>query len=418
MDTSLQALLASAHQRQHVLSRERLMLYAGANLPSAEAQQAYAAGLSAYPAMGLPFHKEQPDTELVSQLEVDTAAAACALFGASWAEVRLPSCTLANLAVFHAFGSPGDLLLAPAAAHGGHLSQRRGGTPELAGLRCAELAYDTSRFQLDAEAAARQVRELRPKLVLLGRSIMLTADTLEPVIEAAREVGALSIFDASHVSGLIAGGVYPNPLDAGVDLMTSSTYKTLPGRPQSLILGRDEQAGAKLAQLLDTRMLANIDPARLASLLVTLRQAGERGADYSARILANSAALAEAWRARGLPIIAPAAGETFTHQLLLPLDADCDARMAMTFLERHGVLIGTCVDPTTAGHSALRLGTQFITTLGLGVADMPVVAGLLADLLLPGAAGRLSIAAESAASKANSQARLRELLAQQDPSAR
>ncbi len=411
MDTSLQALLASAHQRQHLLSRERLMLYAGANLPSVEAQQAYAAGLSAYPAMGLPFHKEQPDTELVSQFEVDTAAAACALFGANWAEVRLPSCTLANLAVFHAFGSSGDLLLAPAAAHGGHLSQRRGGTPELAGLRCAELAYDASRFQLDAEAAARQVREMRPKLVLLGRSIMLTADTLEPVTEAAREVGALSVFDASHVSGLIAGGVYPNPLDAGVDILTSSTYKTLPGRPQSLILGRDAQAGAKLAQLLDTRMLANIDPARLASLLVTLRQAGERGADYSRRILANSAALAETWRARGLPIIAPAAGETFTHQLLLPLEADCDARMAMTFLERHGVLIGNCVDPTTAGHSALRLGTQFITTLGLGVADMPVVADLLADLLLPGAAGRLSIAAESAASKANSQARLRELLA-------
>src|SRR5690606_10792725 len=107
----------------------------------------------------------------------------CALFGAQWAEPRLPSCTIANLAVYHAFSKPGDLLLAPAAAHGGHLSQRRGGTPSLAGLVVKDLPFDTRQCVLDAPRAADLVRELRPTLVMLGRSVIIKPDDIEPVVK-------------------------------------------------------------------------------------------------------------------------------------------------------------------------------------------------------------------------------------------
>lgn len=384
-----QRLLEQALGRSATLNDGRLMLYAGANLPSLEAQQAYSPALSAYPAMGPSFSKEQPDTDVVSGLEVAVRERICALFGAQWAEPRLPSCTIANLAVFHAFSQPGDLLLAPAAAHGGHLSQRRGGTPSLAGLEVEDLPFDTHRCVLDAARAAERVRERRPTLVMLGRSVIIKPDDIEPVVEAAREVGAKTIFDASHVSGLIAGGTFPNPLALGVDVLTSSTYKTLPGRPHSLIAGRDPADGERLARLIDGALLANYDAGKLPSFLHTLREVEEKGKAYAEKVCANSQALAQGLRQLGVTVIAPAVGEIFTHQILIPMAAEVVAPVAMAALERQGILVGMCADPTSPGNYALRVGTQFITAQGQDP-DMSAIAHRLAGALKMSANGRMT----------------------------
>lgn len=389
MPRDLDALLAACADRLPQLETQRLMLYAGANLPSARAMAAYNPALSAYPAMGPTGLKEQPDTELVSELETFTRQAAMTLFGAAWAEVRLASCTLANLAIFHAYCRPGDTVLAPAAEHGGHLSQRRGGTAELAGLIVEDLPFDRRNCQLDAARAAEMITHTRPRLVVLGRSVVIKADDIAPVVSAARAVGAKTLFDASYVLGLIAGGTYPNPLDAGVDLISSSTYKTLPGRPQGLVLGRDPDDAPALHNLLDTRLLANYDAGRLPSLAVTLTEAQATGREYAASIVSNSAALHRALIDAGLPVIGANDGEVHTHQLLLPLSPDADPRAVMLALQAQGILIGTCVDPSRAGHQALRLGTQFITRQGMEVFDMTEVARLLGDVLHVGACGRL-----------------------------
>jgi len=389
MPRDLDALLSACADRLPQLQTQRLMLYAGANLPSPRAMAAYNPALSAYPAMGPTGHKEQPDTDLVSKLESFTTQAAMTLFNAAWAEVRLASCTLANLAIFHAYCQPGDTVLAPAAEHGGHLSQRRGGTPQLAGLVVEDLPYDRHNCTLDTAHAAEMIMRIRPRLVVLGRSIMIKADDIAAVVEAARAVGAKTLFDASHVLGLIAGGTYPNPFDAGVDLISSSTYKTLPGRPQGLVLGRNPDDAPALRNLLDTRLLANYDAGRLPSLAVTLTEAQTSGREYAARIVSNSAALHRSLLDIGWPVIGANDGEVHTHQLLLPLSLDADPRAVMHALEAQGILIGTCVDPCRAGHQALRLGTQFITRQGMDVQDMTVVARLLGDVLRVGACGRL-----------------------------
>ncbi|MGF9567633.1 glycine hydroxymethyltransferase [Neorhizobium sp. JUb45] len=378
-----QHLLTMAAARGDVLANDRLVLYAGANLPSAAAQLAYTPALSAYPAMGPSFSKEQPDTDLVSDLEVAIRAEICQLFGAQWAEPRLPSCTIANLAVFHAFSKPGDLLLAPAAAHGGHLSQRRGGTPELAGLEVEDLPFDTVNVCLDARAAADLVRERHPTLVMLGRSVMIKPDDIGPVVEAARSVGTKTIFDASHVSGLIAGGTFPNPLTLGVDIITSSTYKTLPGRPHSLVAGRDPVDGEHLARFIDRTLSANYDAGKLPAFLTTLKEATANGRDYAQRICANSKVLAARLAANGVPVIAPKEGETFTHQVLVPIDPATPPAQAMLALERQGILVGTCADPTRPGGYALRIGTQFVTAQGGNAGTMTAIADRLAAALQP-----------------------------------
>jgi glycine hydroxymethyltransferase len=385
-----QQLLDQAAQRGDVLADGRLMLYAGANLPSAEAQRAYAPALSAYPAMGPSFAKEQPDTDTVSGLEVAVRERICALFGAQWAEPRLPSCTIANLAVFHALGKPGDLLLAPAAAHGGHLSQRRGGTPSLAGLEVEDLPFDTRRCCLDAQRAADLVRARRPALVMLGRSVMIRPDDIGPVVEAAKAVGAKTIFDASHVAGLIAGGTFPNPLSLGVDVMTSSTYKTLPGRPHSLVAGRHPADGERLAAVIEGALSANYDAGKLPSMLVTLREAQSQGRVYAERICQNTQALARSLRRLGVEVIAPVEGEVFTHQLLIPMGPELSAPQAIAALERQGILVGTCADPTTPGGYALRVGTQYLTAHVPGLA-MDALGCRLANLLIPSHGKRMTI---------------------------
>lgn len=386
-----QQLLAMAAARGAALRDGRVVLYAGANLPSEEAQQAYSVELSAYPAMGPSYAKEQPDTDLVSGLEVAVRERICSLFGAAWAEPRLPSCTIANLAVFHAFSRPGDLLLAPAAAHGGHLSQRRGGTPELAGLRVADLPFDSRACRLDAQAAAEQVRTLRPALVMLGRSVIITPDDIEPVVAAAREVGAKTIFDASHVSGLIAGGTFPNPLELGVDILTSSTYKTLPGRPHSLIAGRHAEDGERLARFIDRALLANYDAGKLPSFLVTLQQAEADGGAYARRVCAASQTFAGVLRELNVSVIAPVAGEVFTHQVLVPMSTVRDAPATIKALEQQGILVGTCNDPTTPGTYALRVGTQFIIAQGQDE-QVPNIARWLAAALRREDDGRMTVA--------------------------
>ncbi len=386
-----QQLLAMAAARGAALRDGRVVLYAGANLPSEEAQQAYSVELSAYPAMGPSYAKEQPDTDLVSGLEVAVRERVCSLFGAAWAEPRLPSCTIANLAVFHAFSRPGDLLLAPAAAHGGHLSQRRGGTPELAGLRVADLPFDSRACRLDALAAAEQVRTLRPALVMLGRSVIITPDDIEPVVAAAREVGAKTIFDASHVSGLIAGGTFPNPLELGVDILTSSTYKTLPGRPHSLIAGRHAEDGERLARFIDRALLANYDAGKLPSFLVTLQQAEADGGAYARRVCAASQTFARVLRELNVAVIAPNPGEVFTHQVLVPMSNALDAPATIKALEQEGILVGTCNDPTTPGAYALRVGTQFIVAQGQDE-QVDNIARWLAAALRREVDGRMSVA--------------------------
>jgi glycine hydroxymethyltransferase len=409
MALDLDALLQACTHRLPQLEQQRLMLYAGGNIPSVRAMAAYSPALSAYPAMGPSDCKEQPETELVSELERRASQAAVTLFKAAWAEVRLASCTLANLAIFHAYCQPGDRVLAPAAEHGGHLSQRRGGTPQMAGLVVEDLPFDRGACRLDTARAVEMIAQYRPRLVVLGRSIMIKADDIAPVVQAARSVGAKTLFDASHVLGLIAGGVYPNPFDAGVDLISSSTYKTLPGRPPGLVLGRDPQDAQPLRDLLDTRLLANYDAGRLPSLLVTLTEAQDNGAEYAAKIIANSAALHRSLHTIGLPTLAANSGEVHTHQLLLPLAKNVDPRVVMTALQAHGILIGTCVDPALAGHHALRLGTQFITRQGLEAEHMPDIARLLAQVLQVASCGRLADRAD--AKTAGSLQQIRRLLA-------
>lgn len=359
-----------------------LVLYAGCNLPPESALSLHTPELSAMPAMGPPGRKEQPGARTVADLEVALAETASRLFGAAWADARLQSCTIANLAVYSAFGKLGTIL-APAASSGGHFSQTRGGTPEVAGLTVVDLPFDSTRQVLDTEGTVRRIMDMRPTLVMLGRSVVLGPDELAPIAEAARAVGARTVYDASHVAGLIAGGVFPNPLEVGIDLMTMSTYKTLGGPPGAIVCGRTPDDGDTFATTVNRAFLANQDAARYPVLLASLLPFRD-GGDEPARTVANATGFKRALEAEGLPVLLP--GEPArSHQVVVPTGSLDQTLSAMRGLEGASILVGRCPHPGEADGYALRFGTQFATRLGLGAGAMTEAASLIARLLTGGA---------------------------------
>ncbi|WAP67608.1 glycine hydroxymethyltransferase [Jiella pelagia] len=340
------------------LREERVILYAGANILTPDLLTSFDPTISLMPAMGPLEDKEQPGSDFVASLEALAARLARQVFRAEWADCRLPSCTIANLAAFLCFASRGDRVLAPAAGDGGHLSQRRGGTPSVLGLVVDDLPFDRDRQRLDSEAAAAQIRRTAPALVVLGRSVMLGPDDLEPVVAACREIGALSLYDASHVAGLIAGGVFPNPLDAGVDLMTTSTYKTLAGPTGAIVLGRSADHGARFSMFADGALLANQDAARFAPLCGVLAEFAESGA-YAAMTIDLAERLKRAIVEAGLPVLLPDRPAE-THQVVVPV-GDLEAtKRVMAELEAANVLVGRCPVPGSPGQHGLRFGSQLL----------------------------------------------------------
>jgi glycine hydroxymethyltransferase len=363
----------------HRLRHERLILYAGANILTPALEAAFDPTLSLMPFMGPPHDKEQPGSDFAASLEVLTSRLACEVFGAGWADCRLPSCTIANLAVFACFTTPGDTILAPAASDGGHLSQRRGGTPSLFGLDIVDLPFDAARQALDAPGAAALVRAYRPRLVMLGRSVMLGPDGLGPVVEAARDTGALTVYDLSHLAGLVAGGAFPNPLREGVDLVTMSTYKTLAGPTGAIVAGADSDTGARFAEFVDGALLANQDAARLPPLAGALAEF-RAGGSYARRTIDLASALKTALAAAGLPVLLPGAPAR-SHQVVVPIGDLAATKTAMAALELGHLLVGRCPVPGEPGRHGLRFGSQLAARTGITPNSLAAVADAVAALL-------------------------------------
>ena len=373
------AMIARVADRVWLTREDRLILYAGANIPSERLAAAFDPALSLMPAMGPPADKEQPGADFVASLEALTARLAAEVFGSAWADCRLPSCTIANLAVFGCFAERGDLVLAPAAEDGGHLSQRRGGTPSLFGLDVIDLPFDAEEQRLDAPRTAEMIRRLRPRLVMLGRSVVLGPDDLGPVVEAARDTGTLTVYDASHVAGLIGGGAFPNPLEAGVDLVTLSTYKTLAGPTGAIAAGNDPDDGERLRSFIDGTLLANQDAARLPVLAGALAEFRDNG-DYANRTVALAGALKSSLRQAGLrPLLPPAPAQS--HQVVVPVGDLALTRAVVLSLERASLLVGRCPVPGMPGSHGLRFGSQLAARTGVTSTHLPELAEAIAAVI-------------------------------------
>jgi glycine hydroxymethyltransferase len=380
-DTELFAIIDAEVERQNTT----LQLIASENFASPAVMEATGSVLTNKYSEGYPGKRYYGGNEVIDQAEDLSRDRAKALFGAEYANVQPHSGANANLAVYHALLEPGDTVLGLRLDQGGHLTH---GSPVNASgrlYRFVSYGVTPSDERIDFD----QVRDLalaeRPKLIVAGATAYPRTIDPAPFRAIADEVGALFMFDAAHVMGLIAGGVHPSPVGIA-DVVTFTTHKTLRGPRGGCILAR-----AELGPVIDKAVFPGMQGGPLdhviAAKAVAFREAATpEFAAYAHQIVRNAQALAESLAGHGLRLVS---GGTDNHLMLVDLrsfDADLSGKKARLVLDRAGISLNenTVPDDPRPPYitSGLRIGTPAVTTQGMVEADMATVGDLIHRVLV------------------------------------
>jgi glycine hydroxymethyltransferase len=222
---------------------------------------------------------------------------------------------------------------------------------------------------------------VRPKLITIGASLNLIAHPVDAIRAIADQAGARVLFDAAHVCGLIAGGVWPNPLAEGADIMTMSTYKSLGGPPGGLVLTHDADLAQRIDKIAFPGLTANFDAGKAAALAIGLLDWLDCGRAYAETMVSHASALARALAAHGLPVFRTALGPTTSHQFAIDAERWGGGHTAALRLREANVLTCAIGLPDRAPMSGLRFGTPEVVRWGMPEADMATLAELVARAL-------------------------------------
>jgi glycine hydroxymethyltransferase len=379
-DDVLFAILDRELERQQTT----LQLIASENFTSPAVLRATGSVLTNKYSEGYPGKRYYGGNVFIDEAEELARQRATALFGAEHANVQPHSGANANMAVYQAFLKPGDTVLGMSLDHGGHLTH--GSPVNASGILYHFVGYKLSPSdqRIDLDALRDLALEHRPKMIVAGATAYPRRIDPEPFRAIADEVGALFLFDAAHIAGLIAGGAHPNPVPYA-DVVTFTTHKTLRGPRGGCILSRAEHAAAIDKAVFPGQQGGPLEHV-IAAKAVAFREATDPSfALYAAQIVANAAALAAALAGEGFRLVS---GGTDNHLMLVDLrsfDPDLTGRAAQNVLDRAGVTLNFNTvpdDPRTPFQgSGLRIGTPSVTTQGMKQTEMPVIASLIARAL-------------------------------------
>ncbi|RMF05161.1 MAG: serine hydroxymethyltransferase, partial [Alphaproteobacteria bacterium] len=265
IDAEITSLIA---RNREIHERECINLNPATNVMNPKAEAALSQGLGGRPSLGYPGEKYEMGLEAIERIEVIAAELAAEVFGARFAEVRVGSGALANLYCFMATTKPGDAIIVQPPEIGGHVTHHQAGAAGLYGLQIHPAPIDPERYTVDPAALRDLARSVRPKLITLGGSLNLLPHPVAQVREIADEIGATLLYDAAHMSGMIAGKQWQQPLEEGAHLMTMSTYESLGGPPAGLILTNGPELAQRLDAIAFPGLTANFDAGKTAALAI------------------------------------------------------------------------------------------------------------------------------------------------------
>jgi len=381
LDARIEALI---QQNQRIHERDCFNLNPATNVMNPRAEAALARGLGSRPSLGYPGDKYEMGLQAIEEIEVIAAELAAEIFGATHAEIRVGSGALANLYGFMALAKPGDTIIAPPASIGGHVNHHADGCAGLYGLVTHPAPVDADGYTVDLEALRALAMKVRPKIITVGGSLNLFPHPVPQIRAIADEVGAKVLFDAAHQCGIIAGGVWANPLAQGAHLMTMSTYKSLGGPAGGLIVTNNAAIAERLDHIAFPGLTANFDAAKSAALAISLLDWRDHGRAYAQAMADTARAFAEALAAAGLPVFAAEKGFTTSHQFAVEAAGFGGGQAASKTLEKAGFLacgIGLPIAPVEGDLNGLRIGTPELVRWGVTPADIPELAALVAEAL-------------------------------------
>jgi glycine hydroxymethyltransferase len=332
-------------------------------------------------AEGYPGRRYYGGQEFTDRVENLARERAKAVFRCEHANVQPLSGSPMNQAVYLAFMKPGDTILGMDLSHGGHLTH--GAPVSHMGQIFNFVRYKTlpeEEGRIDFDEVRRLALESHPKIVLCGYTSYPRDYDYAEFKRIADEVGALTMADISHVGGLVAGGALANPFDAGFDLATTTTHKTLRGPRAGMVL-----CTKALAKDIDRSVFPGLQGGphmnTIAAIAVTLKKAQEpEFREYAAQVLRNSRALAGALLEGGATLVT---GGTDNHMAVLDAVASfgIDGREAERTLDRVAITTNKQIIPDDPNPplrpSGIRLGAPAATTRGMGEEEMRRIAGLM-----------------------------------------
>ena len=379
-DDELYQALRNEDRRQE----EHIELIASENYASPRVLAAQGSVLTNKYAEGYPGRRYYGGCEHVDVAETLAIERAKELFGAAYANVQPHSGSQANAAAYLAMMEPGDTLLGMSLPHGGHLTH--GAKVNFSGklFNVAQYGLDETSGEIDYDAMAALAREHRPKVIVAGFSAYSRVVDWQRFREVADEVGAFFMVDMAHVAGLIATGLYPNPVSIA-DVTTTTTHKTLRGPRGGMILARDNPDLTKRLNSLvfpgiQGGPLMHVIAAKAVALLEALQPDFK---DYQQQVLTNARCMAQTLADRGYKIVS---GGTDNHLMLVDLiKQEITGQAAEDALSRANITVNKNAVPNDPRPprvtSGLRIGTPAITTRGFKEAETTELTNWIADIL-------------------------------------
>lgn len=371
------------------LYRNGFGMIASENIVSPMVQKLVASDLHGRYAEGLPgkrYYQGCDDFDTIESIGIDMAKK---VFNAPFANIQSTSGTVSNIGALKALAKPGDKITAVSTADGGHISHARMGAVGLRDLDLSTYPWNEERMEPDIDGACALIRELEPKVALVGQSVFLFPTPLREIADAAHEVGAKVMYDGAHVLGLIAGGCFQDPLREGADVMTGSSHKTFPGPQGGFLLSssEDEKFHRRLNTAIFPGVCSSYHLHHVAGKVVALAEFEEYGSAYAHDIVSNAKAFASSLASHGFDVLAESRGYTASHQVLTrhgETDSGAGAKAAQ-LLEDAGIITNMNMlpgDTKALTPSGLRLGVQELTRVGMGPSEMESVAELYARVLI------------------------------------
>ena len=378
VDPELASIIASENRRQE----EHIELIASENYASPAVMAAQGSQLTNKYAEGYPGKRYYGGCEFVDMAEQLAIDRCKQLFGAQFANVQANSGSQANQAVFFGLLQPGDTIMGMSLAEGGHLTH---GMPlNMSGKWFKVVSYGlTPAEEIDYDAMEKLAHEHRPKLIIAGASAYSLRIDFARFAKVAKDVGAVFMVDMAHYAGLIAAGVYPNPVPHA-DVVTSTTHKSLRGPRGGIILMNDEAVAKKINSAIFPGIQGGPLMHVIAAKAVAFKEAlMPEFKTYQQQVAKNAVVLAETLIERGLRIVS---GRTESHVMLVDLrpkhltgkEAETLLQNAHMTCNKNGIPNDPQKPMVTSG---IRLGTPALTTRGFREDETRKTAHLIADVL-------------------------------------